>query len=91
MPMKSQRSSKVDSINTVRINELRSDLKRIVVITLVSIGLSFVTYRLDNCFREAIFCTILSILASLVIGYFYWKMKRRDNLNSAADFHKKTL
>lgn len=91
MPMKSQRSSKIDPINTVGINELESDLKRIVVITLVSIGLSFLTYRLDNCFNESLICTILSILASLVIGYFYWKMKRRDNLNSAADFHKKTL
>ena len=76
MPMKSQKSSKVEPIDYVDINELKSDLKRIIIITLVSIGLSFVTYRLDNCLREAIFCTILSILSSTIIGYFYWKMKR---------------
>lgn len=82
--MKSQRSLKIDPINNIGINELKSDLKRIVVITLVSIVLSFVTYRLDNCFREAIFCTTLSILSSIVIGYFYWKMKRevRSKRNS---------
>ena len=76
MPMRSHKSSKIEPIDYVDVNELKSDLKRIIIITLVSIGLSFVTYRLDNCFREAIFCTTLSILSSIVIGYFYWKMKR---------------
>lgn len=76
MPMRSQRSSKIESMNYVGINELKSDLKRMIVIMLVSIGLSFVTYRLDNCFNESLICTTLSILSSIVIGYFYWKMKR---------------
>lgn len=76
MPMRSQRSSKIEPIYYVGINELKSDFNRIVVITLVSIGLSFVTYRLDNCFRESLICTALSILSSVVIGYFYLKMKR---------------
>ncbi|MGM0169813.1 hypothetical protein IGI39_004747 [Enterococcus sp. AZ135] len=76
MLMRSQRSSKIKPINYAGINELKSDLKRMIVITLVSIGLSVVTYRLDNCYRESLFCTILSILASFVVGCFYWKMKR---------------
>lgn len=84
MPMRSQRSSKINLKNYGEINDLKSDLKRIIVITLVSIGLSFVTYRLDNCFRESIFCMILAILSSVTIGYFYWKMKRevRSKRNS---------
>ena len=68
MPMRSHKSSKIEPIDYVDVNELKSDLKRIIIITLVSIGLSFVTYRLDNCFREAIFCTTLFYF----IKYCYW-------------------
>lgn len=77
MPMKSQRSSKIDPINTVGINELKSDLKRIVVITLVSIGLSFVTYRLDNCFKESLFCAVLSAVCTAIIGGLYFSCKKK--------------
>lgn len=78
MPMKSQRSSKINPINNVEINELKSDLKRMVLITLVSIGLSFVTYRLDNCFEESLFCSVLFVICTTIIGGLYCSCKKRS-------------
>lgn len=79
MPMRSQRFLSNKSVNNAEINELRSDLKRMIVITIISIILSFITYRLNNCFRESLFCTILSILATGIIGLFYWKEKNEEH------------
>lgn len=77
MPIKSQKSSKNERIDYVVNNELKSDLKRIIIITLVSIGLSFITYRLDTCFEETLFCTALAIISTVIIGILYFIRKSR--------------
>lgn len=57
---------------------LKSDFRRILLISLVSIVLSIITYRLDNCFEESLFCTVLSFICTAIIGGLYFRSKSRS-------------
>jgi RsiW-degrading membrane proteinase PrsW (M82 family) len=58
--------------------DLKSDFRRILLISLVSIVLSIITYRLDNCFEESLFCTVLSVICTAIIGGLYFSSKSRS-------------
>lgn len=75
MLMKSKKhldGEKGDSLST---KELKSDLIKGIVITILCILLSFITYKMGDCYREALFCTKVAILSTVVMGYFYLKAK----------------
>lgn len=69
MPMRSQ--------NLIEETDLRSDFRRILLTSLVSIVISIITYRLDNCFKESLFCTVLSVICTAIIGGLYFSSKNK--------------
>lgn len=70
MPMRSQ--------NLIEEIDLKADFRRILLTSLVSMVLSLITYRLDNCFKESLFCTVLSVICTAIIGGLYFRSKSRS-------------
>lgn len=70
MPMRSQ--------NLIEETDLKSDFRIILLTSLVSIVLSIITYRLDNCFKESLFCTVLSFICTAIIGGLYFSSKNKS-------------
>lgn len=66
------------SQNLIEYIDLKSDFRRILLISLVSIVLSIITYRLDNCFKESLFCTVLSVICTAIIGGLYLSSKNKS-------------
>lgn len=66
------------SQNLIEYIDLKSDFRRILLISLVSIVLSIITYRFDNCFKESLFCTVLSVICTAIIGRLYLSSKNKS-------------
>lgn len=76
MLMKSKKhlgGEKGDSLST---KELKSDFTKVLIITVLCVLLSYITYKMGDCYREALFCTKVAILSTVVIGLFYLRAKK---------------
>lgn len=75
--MRFQKSLKSNTVKRIEKTELKSDFRRIALISVVSIVLSIITYRFDTCFEETLFCTVLAIISTVIIGILYFIRKSR--------------
>jgi uncharacterized membrane protein YGL010W len=76
MLMKSKKHSDSENFDCLSAQELKSDFNKGLLITVLCFVLTYITYKLGDCHKEALFCTKLSLVSTGIIGLFYLKAKK---------------
>lgn len=72
-----KKHSENENLNNLSVSELRNDLRKVLILTGLCGLLSYITFQTGECFRESLMCTFLGVIASSVIGSFYFKARRK--------------